>query len=305
MLRSPESVSTPVALIPHIIDAHGRLVGGLRHEVEGGDPFRSTRTDGSRDHRDGLGADKGVEPASSMNADDKIKAELEALEVLAGRVTRETRQRKPQRGQWAATGVEYETGWIDGENGSPEIVSEWGSRALALLQRLAPDDPAATLVQKATEDPNRTWVVFRSAVGALLGFKGRYLAGLLTDLRSEIRNEVHEDFLEQAEMFLRETTPVPDSLKCAATVLAGGVLEDALRKISDRHRVAITGEPSLAKLNDALRGANVYSKTQQKEIALWADFRNSAAHNLPNQVPIDQVGPMIQGIRRFMIEFKP
>ena len=126
-------------------------------------------------------------------------------------------------------------------------------------------------------------------------------AGLLIDLRASLRNEVHEDFLEQAEAFLSETTPVPDSLKSAATVLAGGVLEDQLRKLAERKGVQISGHSTISKLNEELYRAKVYEKTEMKQVTLWGDYRNNAAHHKPGDVPIDQVKPMIDGIRAFIL----
>lgn len=193
----------------------------------------------------------------------------------------------------------HRTGMI--AESSLQAHGEWCSSALTLMRRLEPAAAAISDIEKTRTDQSLLWPDFQRAKGSFAGFRRQFEAGLLIDLRASLRNEVHEDFLEQAEAFLSETTPVPDSLKSAATVLAGGVLEDQLRKLAERKGVQISGHSTISKLNEELYRAKVYEKTEMKQVTLWGDYRNNAAHHKPGDVPIDQVKPMIDGIRAFIL----
>jgi hypothetical protein len=96
--------------------------------------------------------------------------------------------------------------------------------------------------------------------------------GYLFDVRRLIESEVFADFLEQAGELLRAGYKGPSAL------VAGWVLEDALRRLCSRNGVPLPPRPKLDSMNTELAKAGVYNKLSQKRITAIAEIRNNAAH---------------------------
>lgn len=86
-------------------------------------------------------------------------------------------------------------------------------------------------------------------------------------------------------------------------MLAGGVLEQHLRKLCDKHGVALSAKPKLETMNTGLAKAGVYGKNEQKQVTAWAGIRNDAAHAEYSRYTGEQVALMAQGIRHFMATY--
>ena len=125
-------------------------------------------------------------------------------------------------------------------------------------------------------------------------------AGLLVNLRSLVQAEVFADFLEMGEYLLNE------GYKDAAAVIIGTVLEDGLRKLSERASLPLifdTGKPlTMEPLNAQLAKADAYSKLVQKQITSWAHIRNKAAHGEFNEYTLEQVKMMLLFVQGFTAE---
>ncbi len=94
-----------------------------------------------------------------------------------------------------------------------------------------------------------------------------------------------------------------EGYKDPAAVLAGGVLEEQLRKLCQANHISITKGTIHKKadgLNTDLAGANVYSKLDQKNVTAWLGLRNNAAHGKYEQYSKEQVALMVQGVRDFI-----
>lgn len=124
--------------------------------------------------------------------------------------------------------------------------------------------------------------------------------GLLVNLRSLAQAEVFADFLEMGEYLLNE------GYKDAAAVIIGTVLEDSLRKLSERASlplIADSGKPlTMEPLNAQLAKADIYSKLVQKQITSWAHVRNKAAHGEFNEYSLEQVKMMLLFAQNFASE---
>jgi hypothetical protein len=124
--------------------------------------------------------------------------------------------------------------------------------------------------------------------------------GLLFDIRSLVHAEVFTDFLEMGEHLLQE------GYKDAAAVVIGSVLEDTLRQLSLKSKVATvnpSGRPlTIDPLNMALAASNVYSKLVQKQITTWAHVRNKAAHGEYREYTKEQVEMMLLFVQSFCAE---
>jgi len=112
-----------------------------------------------------------------------------------------------------------------------------------------------------------------------------------------IHGDVFADFIEMAEHLFSAKYPLP------AAVLTGAVLEEHIRKLCEKHRVAITdgnGKPkSVETMNQDLAKAGVYTKPQQMSITALYATRTSAAHNKTDFDP-SLVPSMIRDVRDFV-----
>jgi hypothetical protein len=80
-------------------------------------------------------------------------------------------------------------------------------------------------------------------------------------------------------------------------VIAGVVLETALRQLCDRENIP---HGKLDKMNADLAKAGKYNKLMQKRITALADIRNSAAHGNFNQFTQQDVENMMNEVEQFL-----
>ena len=137
---------------------------------------------------------------------------------------------------------------------------------------------------------------FDSMLGVLKAAQEDYEKGYLLDTRALIEAEVFDDFLEQSEHLLNQ------DYFTAATVIAGSVLEDGLRKLCVKNGITLLAKPKLDTMNADLAKAGVYNLLKQKQITALADLRNKAAHGQGGFTKEDVEG-MIKDVRRFMEDY--
>lgn len=118
--------------------------------------------------------------------------------------------------------------------------------------------------------------------------------GYLSSVRALVQAEVFDSELEQAEELLK------GGYVTAAAVIAGVVLETALRELCDRSSIAYG---KLDKMNADLAKAGIYNKLVQKRITALADIRNSAAHGKPEEFTEQDVSAMLQDVGRFLTDY--
>lgn len=113
--------------------------------------------------------------------------------------------------------------------------------------------------------------------------------------------EIFEDHLEMAEHFLDH------KFKDASAIIAGSVLESHLRQLAVANEIKTVddrGKPiSINTITTELRKAEVFSLSQEKQLNAWQNIRNDAAHGDYDKVELNQIRPMIDGIRNFMIQY--
>jgi hypothetical protein len=141
--------------------------------------------------------------------------------------------------------------------------------------------------------------IHRPLLGVVMALRKAYESGYLQSLQELIHADVFADFLEMADHLLSE------GYKDPAAVMAGGVLEEHIRKLCLKSGIAVSNATGTAKkaslMNDELLKASVYDKLEQKSVNAWLDLRNKAAHGKYDEYSIDQVSLLIQGIRGFML----
>lgn len=135
---------------------------------------------------------------------------------------------------------------------------------------------------------------FTKQYAILTAFKDDYEKGYIISLRMLIEADVFDTELEQAQELLDKNYTV------ASAVIAGIVLETALRSICDKLKVP---HGKLDKMNADLAKAGLYNTFQQKAITALADIRNNAAHGKGNEFTKENVENMIKDIKTFLIKY--
>jgi len=150
-------------------------------------------------------------------------------------------------------------------------------------------------------DLEQLWRDVYSLYGLLLALRTAYSNDLLQSVEELIHGDIFEDFLEMAEYLLEEKYKDP------AAMLIGGVLEEHLRKLCQKHDIAIVKDDKTPKkassLNEDLARVEIYTKGDQKSIIAWLDIRNNAAHGKFEQYQIENVDLMLHGVRNFILKY--
>jgi hypothetical protein len=144
--------------------------------------------------------------------------------------------------------------------------------------------------------------------GTLRGLKNDYESGLLDDLPQMIETNISYDYMGQAEQLLGEGVAGQYDYVPAA-VLAGAVLEDALRRLCQRQTPPIdTLKPNgdkktLDPLITDLQRVNVFNTAKADQLRSWAKIRNYAAHGEFAEFNRAEVEAMIAGIKTFIADY--
>ena len=133
--------------------------------------------------------------------------------------------------------------------------------------------------------------IFDRQKALFLALKDDYEKGLLSSIKSLIEADVFDTELEQAKELLS------NKYKLAAAVIAGVVLETALRSLCDNQNIP---HGKLDKMNADLTKAGIYNSLRQKRITALADIRNSAAHGKDSEFTHKDVEDMIRDIESFL-----
>lgn len=145
-------------------------------------------------------------------------------------------------------------------------------------------------------------------VGAIKAFKADYESGVLDSLANVIEADIISDYMGQAEQLLGEGVAGQYDYVPAA-VLAGAVLENALRTLCQRQSPPIdvtkpNGSPkTLDPLIADLQRVNVFNKAKADQLRAWAKIRNYAAHGEFTEFKRSEVEAMIGGIQNFIADY--
>lgn len=150
----------------------------------------------------------------------------------------------------------------------------------------------------ALKDKYDVSITINELVGILKALRADYEAGHMEAIHELIHADIFSDFLMMAEYLLEE------GYKDPAAVLAGGTLEEHLRKLCHKNNIEIMKDISHYRtadgLNADLASVIVYSKLDQKSVTAWLDLRNKAAHGKYDEYTKDQVALMVQSILDFI-----
>lgn len=115
--------------------------------------------------------------------------------------------------------------------------------------------------------------------------------------------DVVSDFLEMADTLLKTSGVHP----AAAAVLIGATLEEFLRNWVDSEDLSLDDKkPCLEVYSQVLRGAELITKQDGKDITSWSGTRNHAAHGEWEEVSDKKrITLMLEGVNLFMRKYTP
>jgi hypothetical protein len=150
-------------------------------------------------------------------------------------------------------------------------------------------------VQAEAGSPYSTNVVrLRRMMAVFAAAREDFDGGYVSSVRSLVQAEVFATELEQATELLQ------NKYKVAAAVIAGIVLETALRELCDRNQIS---HGKLNRMNEDLAKMGVYNPLTQKRITALAQIRNDAAHGNAEQFKETDVEQMIADVERFLADY--
>jgi len=193
-------------------------------------------------------------------------------------------------------------------SGSREKYYEVKTELLSLMNFISPS--SAHFQQLREEINNNKWDDSADSIlcGYVRGLKRDYEAGMFDSLSEIIETTVAYNYMKQAELLLGEGTKGQIN-HIPAAVLAGAVLEDALRRLCQRQTPPINvqksdGSPkTLDPLIADLQRADVLDKAKADMLKSWAKIRNYAAHGMFEKLKGDDVQAMIEGVKKFLADY--
>lgn len=215
-----------------------------------------------------------------MTVDAKILARLDELISLGKKVLATRRAPSP--------------GFLTGDFVDVQLTNQWLTSCLSLFSRVFGDESAHYRRIKEQFPSYPKWSNAEQAFGVLLAAKDDYESDSLFSVKRLVEAELFDEFLGQAEHLFENGYFQP------AAVVAGCVLEDALRKLCQANGVSLPDNPKLDGMNSELAKRGVYNKLIQKRVTSIADLRNSAAHGKWTEFEKSDVGAMLRDVRDFM-----
>lgn len=219
-----------------------------------------------------------------MNVDQKIVGRMTEL-IKAGEGVLLTRESRSSPGF-----VYFGDDAVDSQ-----LSHKWGISSLSLLSRVFGNQSDYYKRFEAFSSQFDDYTPVKNALGILKGAKEDYEGGYLFETRILIEAEVFDEFLEQAEYLLSQGYFAP------AAVIAGSVLEDALRKLCVRRSITLPDKPKLESMNAELARDGAYNSLVQKNVTSMAAIRNSAAHGKWTEFTRDDVMNLVSQVRAFML----
>jgi hypothetical protein len=183
-----------------------------------------------------------------------------------------------------------------------EVKSEVITLLAATIERTAPVGSVYWLQADAAykQYGRDNGYIITTLTGILRGLKADYAAGRLQSVSELIHADMFSDFLEMAQHLQAE------GYKDAAAVITGSVLEGHLRKLCEKHGIAVAANDRPKKadtLNSELAAAGVYSKLDQKNVTAWLGLRNHAAHGQYEEYTKEQVILFLQATGDFISRY--
>ena len=178
----------------------------------------------------------------------------------------------------------------------PGAFAEWRTQCLALLTNLL--GAGHTYVVNFEADVDRTYTSrVKIGIGILKAVREDLQDGFLTDVQTLVSADVFTDFLAMVRHLLDREYKDP------AASLCGAVLEQGLRRIATIEGIKVREKDGLNTLNQKLASKGVYSRLNQKRLAVWTDIRNAADHGRFSEYSKSDVVQMQTGVSSFLAQY--
>ena len=112
----------------------------------------------------------------------------------------------------------------------------------------------------------------------------------LADIEATLLSEIQDLEIDTAERLLEVNLR-------AAGVIAGVLLEDHLKRVTQTRNLSIAGTPGISKYNEALKVSNAYDVSTWRKVSYLGDVRNLCAHKSAQEPTEDQAKDLVQGVR--------
>lgn len=218
-----------------------------------------------------------------MNKNNKLQKRFNELSVEHQRLL-ETK--KDSHGQWGTN-----------QSIDSELFTAWKVKVRNLLSLACGEKSQHFAEYEKAEKPfsmESSFSISKRLGAVFHAVKQDFEGGYLNSIKSLIQAEVFESELEQAQELL------DNGYKLSSAVIAGVVLETALRELCDQEGIP---HGKLDKMNSDLAKAGKYNKLQQKRITALADIRNNAAHGKPEEFTDEDVSLMVRDVEGFLLNF--
>jgi hypothetical protein len=171
--------------------------------------------------------------------------------------------------------------------------TEWKSQCLAAIRSMVGDvHTYAVQFEKCVERGFKNQV--EAGIGILRALREDIEGGHLLSMQLRVAADVFSDFIEMARHLLDH------GYKDAAASITGAVLENGLRRISEKHGLKSKNSDDLNALNQKCAQGGVYNRMVQQQLQVWITLRNSADHGHFGDYSIEDVKSMIEGVRGFL-----
>lgn len=173
----------------------------------------------------------------------------------------------------------------------------WAMSAKTVIKSLAPNSHFDLGFESGEKRRLDMELRIREQRGILEALRNDFDGGHLANIRGLVRAEVFVELIDQAQHLLDEGYHQPSA------VVVGAVLEDHLRKLCAKYStITLPGKPKLDTMNAELAKAGEYDVLVQKQVTVWADVRNKAAHGQWKEFAHANVEDMLRGVLRFLNE---
>ena len=190
---------------------------------------------------------------------------------------------------------------------TPSVATEVVTASLACTERVTGRNSTYYEQMRKALEATSYYVPVEQVVGALRALRADVAGGYLSNVLESIRGDYGSDILSFAESLLAENGNGPVT---AAAVLAGGVLEEHIRNLCNKHDISTERETNrgvernnLDSMNNELRKEEVYGKVIQTNVTAWYHIRNHAARAEYDQYDTNQVRLMIMGVRTLLATY--
>ncbi len=190
-------------------------------------------------------------------------------------------------------------------SGGSEAMSSLITRGLAVIQRIVGKNSE---YYKSIEEYFEKNILIVNRIKFVMGALDALYQDIKRDYLKSISELIHgdifSDYLDMAKHLLEE------DYKDASAVIGGSTLEEHLRKLCEKNDVEINlSTPKGIKpkkadtMNADLTKAEIFSKTQQKQVTAWLGIRNDAAHGHYDNYTKEEVKNMLSGLTDFFVNY--